>query len=467
MSALQRSVGSVFRPIALVALAATAVVTVGLGTAATAAQGTRTTVPDAETLLPLKVLGGPVAASGRLLAITVTASHGLQLTAVNPSTSKVTWQHAYSASYMTLGQAFEPVAIGGVAIDLAPTGAPTNPTVEVKGIDLSTGDVAWTWNVKGTVSDAPVACVGEKDFCFSWAPSSAASHYGEGLVELSASSGSVLRVVRGSERELGANLYQTTAATATLIQIGTGGTLAWRKAASSIFGSSADNPNGGWNVDELGSVGIGSLGLASNSTTVDTSTYSTTGFLASSGRRLWRDQGTYNCVGSLEFLRPPVICRMSGSFKEATKPDSIPSFAHVKLTIEGFNQHTGAVTWSRRVANVQAIFSGTRLAFVDDKHIEIETTSGAYEVLDTASGSMHANSPGEVFWCESLPILDVTAPAGSAANIRVGTYQYFGCSAKGSKVAGLPRTQPSAVGVRLAGRFFWSTSKGIEGIPTS
>ena len=123
---------------------------------------------------------------------------------------------------------------------------------------------------------------------------------------------------------------------------------------------------------------------------------------------------------------------MSGSFKEATKPDSIPSFAHVKLTIEGFNQHIGA-----------------------------------YEVLDTASGSMHANSPGEVFWCESLPILDVTAPAGSAANIRVGTYQYFGCSAKGSKVAGLPRTQPSAVGVRLAGRFFWSTSKGIEGIPTS
>ena len=355
------------RTVALVLAGAAA--TVGLSTAATAVERTRSSSRVTETLIPLRALGGPVAAGDRLLAINVTRTHTLQLTSVNPTTSKVTWQYPYSASYMTLGQAFEPVAIGGVAIDLAPTGAASNPAVVVKGIDMSSGHVAWTWNAKGTVTDAPVPCVNRRDFCFSWAPSSATSHYHGGLVELSASSGAVLRVVPGSERELGTNLYQTTAPTPTVIQIGPGGKLAWRKTTASIFGTTADDPNSGWNLDEAGSIGVGSLGLASSSSTVDTSKYSTTGFLTSSGRRLWSDRGLYNCLGSVEFLHPPVICKASGSIKRSTTPHKLPSFAHVKITLEGYNSHTGAITLSRSVRNVQAIFTVTKLAFLDDRRI--------------------------------------------------------------------------------------------------
>lgn len=248
----------------------------------------------------------------------------------------------------------------------------------------------------------------------------------------------------------------------TLLQIGKQGQLLWQEQTSSVFGPANDNPDSGWDIDNFDAVNVGSLGPATvPKTSYDIGTATTTGFAAATGRPIWTDQGLYNCEGPLEIFTKPTICRFSGTVTRSSTGKV--SATDVTVTLEGFNTQTGRVSWSQPDQNVVPLLGVTgKVPFLDGDHIVIEQ-GGADVVLDLATGQVSHVTSGEVFWCATIPLVQVLAPTGSGfPNERAGMDQFFGCNAAGLSVSGHPANQPSIVGLSVGGKFFWPTPHGVE-----
>jgi hypothetical protein len=409
----------------------------------------------------LHLVGGPVASDGRLLVINVTASRSLELSAIDPATETVVWQRPFSASGITPGEPFPPSAFGDIAIDFSPTPDATSVTGQILGIDIATGAVAWTYSGSGVTGDAPVACGGPNTFCLSWA-----SGITQGLIEVDATNGSLLRTIPNVERDLGTNLYQGNETNPTLIQIGRQGQMLWQASASSAFGTVNDNPDSGWDVDPFGSLDVGSLGPAVvPQTSIDFSSATTSGFAIATGRPVWTDAGLYNCSGSLEIFSTPTLCRVEGTVTRTSSGGV--STAGVTVTLEGFDTQTGKVTWSQPDQNLTGLIGTGALPFEDGYHIVIKQR-GTDLILDLATGEVRPVSSGLVFWCATTPTVQVLAPAGSGyPNERSATDQFFGCNAAGAAVSTDPADQPPLVGVILGGKFFWPTPHGLQVAPAA
>jgi hypothetical protein len=276
------------------------------------------------------------------------------------------------------------------------------------------------------------------------------------LIEVNAQTGELVRTVPNVQRDLGGPVYQTTDAGTTLLQLGSDGQVLWTKPAQAIFGPVSDNANYGWDIDQFGGLNVGTLGVSPQGQAYNFGEETTSAFAASSGETKWTDPGMYNCEGPFEGFSHPVICDISGIVNgNASHP-----YAGVTMKIEGFDLSSGKVTWSRSVGDPAAIIGGN-IPFIDGSHIVIKTSS-SYSVLDLATGSL-APVRNQVFWCTSSPTEKVTAPADSGyPNFRTGTTQFFGCNATGKRLSVLPVSQPSLVGVTLAGRFFWTSSNGLK-----
>jgi hypothetical protein len=413
--------------------------------------------------IPMHILSGPVVSKGRLILITINSSKHLDLTAVNPSTNAVAWQMPFSASVITLGQPFEPVAVDGVAIDLYPKGAKNAAQVSIRGIDVATGKLVWTSSVHGVVSDAPVSCNRDTAVCFSWAQNDTSATARTGLVELSIKTGATIRTLSGSQRELGTSVYQADSSSSRIFGLGPNGKIEWRDTTASIFTPVADDSNNGWNLDRLGNVEVGSLGLSNEPSTIDLSRFTTAGINATTGLLLWRQPGMYNCMGAVEFLSAPVLCKWSGTVVKPTTETGKPSFKHVTLTLEGFNSRTGDISWSRRVLDYTAFADSEQsvIPFLDGTHLPVTLANGSLVDLNTATGATSA--VGTVFWCATYPVEGVIAPPNTSSepNLRIGAYQFSGCDANAKPATTWPTSTPSAVGVTTQGRFYWPTAKGL------
>jgi hypothetical protein len=124
------------------------------------------------------------------------------------------------------------------------------------------------------------------------------------------------------------------------------------------------------------------------------------------------------------------------------------------------------VTWSLAVADATAVVEDAPQPFLDGQHFAVETAARKWAVLDTSDGSTAPVAPGEIFWCEQLPGYRVTAPAGASQNGQRGSVAvFYGCSAQGVPVKGLPSTRPPAVGVDDDGLFVWLTPTGLRATP--
>ena len=405
----------------------------------------------------LRLVGGPVASDGRLLVINVAASRLLQLSAINPVTETVVWQRPYSASGVTPGEPFPPLAFGDIAIDLTPIGGARSANVQVLGVDVATGAVVWTYRETGETGDAPVVCAGPQTFCLSWGSEST-----EGIIEVDATNGSLLRVVPNVERNLGENIYQANVTAPTLLQIGNRGQLLWQEPAESIFGVTNYNPDSGWDIDPLGSLDVGSVGPAVvPKTTYDIGTATTTGFTIATGQPVWTDPGLYNCEGPLEIFSTPTICRFTGTITMTSSGGTRETGVTVRL--EGFDTQTGRVTWSQADQNITPLVGPTgAIPFLDGNHIVIKQ-GGTDVVLDLATGGTRPVASGAVFWCATIPTVQVLAPTVTGfPNERAGTDQFFGCNAAGVAVSGHPSDEPPIVGVFLDGKFFWPSPHGLE-----
>ncbi len=408
----------------------------------------------------LDILGGPVAAGGRAIVIDVTPDLHMELSAVDPANSRVAWQQPFSASAITPGEPFTPTVIDGVVIDLAPTGAPTDPAVSIEGLDATTGVVRWTYPETGIALDAPATCGGAGMACLSWESATSTS---SSLIELDATTGKLVRSIPNVERELGTDLYQTQSTTPTLVQLGSQGQVAWQRPAAAVFGPTNDVPDQGWNIDSIGSLDVGSLGSAPTGNVVDLGSSTTTGFSAATGTPTWTDPGLYNCMGPLEFLSTPVLCRFSGTEKAPSTPNGTPTFSGLGLQLNGFNPQTGAITWSQPDTNVEPMMGSGAIPFLDDDHIVVQQ-HGSSMVLDTKTGAVAPARAGQVFWCATTPAINVAVPAGSGyPGQRTATDRFSGCTADGTATTGShPANQPSAVGITVDGTFLWPGPHGLR-----
>ena len=420
---------------------------------------TTTPAPTGPPMGTLDILGGPVGASGRAIVIDVTSDLHMELSAVDPASSRVAWQQPFSASGITPGEPFTPTVIGNVVIDLAPTGAPSDPAVSIEGVDARTGVVRWTYATPGIALDAPVPCAGAGTVCLSWATATSTS---SSLIELNATTGALVRTVPDIERQLGTGVYQTGSTTPTLVQLGSQGQVVWQRATASIFGPTNDDPDQGWNIDRFGSLDVGSLGSAPTGNVENLGSSTTTGFSVATGAQRWTDPGLYNCMGPLEFLSTPVICRMSGTVTAPSTPNGPPALSGLALHIEGFDPQTGAVTWSQPDTNVPPMMGSGAIPFLDDDHIVVEQQGGSM-VLDTKTGTVTPVRTGQVFWCATTPTVNAAATAGTGSGQRTATDRFAGCTADGKATAGThPANQPSAVGVTVDGMFIWAGQHGLS-----
>jgi hypothetical protein len=345
-------------------------------------------------------------------------------------------------------------------IDLAPVGGATSAVTQVLGVDIATGEIAWTLSGTGATADPPDSCGPSETLCLSWETPGT-----QELIEVNATDGSLVKKIPDVRQNLGMNLYGGTGTPMTLMQIGSYGQLVWQKPLSAIFGTSNDDPANGWDIDKTGSLYVGSLGSQSETaTTVPVGSGTTTAFEVANGRTVWTDPGLYNCGGSLESFSTATICRFHGNVK---KTGSSFSTAGVSLVLEGFAPQTGKVKWSQPTESVAAFIGQGVIPFLDGNTIVMK--QGKSEVLvDLASGSVSPVRANEVFWCASTPTVNVTAPTGTGyPNQRAGSDLFYGCNSAGQAVPSDPDKFPGLVGFTLGGKFFWPSPSGLEGVEVS
>ncbi len=415
--------------------------------------------PSGVPMSSLRVLAGPVAASGRVLVVDVATSGYLELSAIDPATQQVAWQQPYSASDLAAGESFTPTAIGNVAIDLAPVGNPASGNVRIQGINVSTGKVVWTYKEQGTTSDAAAACASPGTFCLGWQSASV-----QGLIEVDAADGSLLRTIAGPIRALAKNLYQTSSTTPTVLQIGSAGQELWSKPTASIFGPVDNDPDNGWAADPHGPLNVGSFADATSpASTFVTGT--TTGFSIATGDPAWTTPGTYNCAGALEFLGSPVLCRFSGAVVKSANP--AVTFGSLSASISGFNLRTGKVLWTQSDQAGLSLMQIRPLPIADGRHLVIRQR-GVSRLLDVSTGTTVPVAAGRVLWCSTAPQITVAGiPTYQGTSTMTGANRYFGCTASGRAVSGRPANQPSVVGVTAGGKFFWLTPRGLAVAPAT
>jgi hypothetical protein len=417
----------------------------------------------------LHVVGGPIISDGVAVVLNVSPNRELEITGVDPSDGSVMWSHPFSASQITPGVGFSPLAIGNTVLVLSPADGSSNPEVTVEGVDAATGNAMWTVPQPLVLSDAPVECASGRYFCF---PAFATADT-TALVALDPSSGSVVGTVPGPLRNMGvaasggpndSDLWQTYASTPTFVQTSTTGQLAWTRTVSGLFGGTQFNPSDGWDFIVNGQLDIGSVGVAPVGKSQSLDGFRTVGISVSTGSVAWIVPGYFLCGGGLQFLTTDLVCRYTGTARVTGHTETM---AGVQLTLEGLNPASGAATWTKRVLDAQALSEGTNIAFSDGAHIVVRLLSGKRVVLDVQNGSVTAPSHDESFWCEEDPTYKVEAASAASANgIRESEPVFRPCSSSGQPVRNSPATSPSTVGVISAGMFIWPTPEGLQGTPS-
>lgn len=425
--------------------------------------------PSASAGASSRPIGQLVVAAGRVLTVEVTPAHTVRLAALDPATGRALWTLPYSTSATTPGVFPVPAVTDGIVVDLAPVAGAANPVVEIRGVDARTGAIRWTLPGRGLVVDYPSTCAGGPEICVAVSENPS----GATLLVLDALTGQVVRQVPGVERAMDeAGLYQTTARAATLEQLGAVGNLRWRRTIAALFGAGA-SPSGGWNFHQQGRIVLG--GVGTTTTGIDPSTgamgaggatenlarMASAGIDAATGTLVWRARGAYQCMGILEMLKTPVLCRFSGRLHYASRTSTAKPIG-VTLLLEGLNPRTGAVTWHTRVLDFRPFFGEGPLPFRDASHLVVRTPAGL-RVLDTTTGATSAVLPGTTFWCETLGSYDVVSYSGDYSHgHRASAPAFTGCTASGARVAAVPKSRPTTVGVRVSRRFVWLSPRGLR-----
>jgi outer membrane protein assembly factor BamB len=415
----------------------------------------------------LDVVGSPVAANGVVVLLNVTSRHQLELSAVNPSNGSTIWSHPFSVSGITPGVAFGPTVLDGTVLDLAPAQSSSDPTVTIKGVNVTTGRVRWS-DPDAILSDAPAVCPGDQEFCVAAFDSDTTNV----LVGIDPGTGRLDGAIRGPIRNMAVpqpgsttegGLWQTDASSPTLMQVSADGRAAWTRTVASLFGGNQYDPNYGWDFLIKGDLDVGSIANAPVGNVLPLDNFKTLGISEADGTVKWSASGYYDCGGGLQFLTSNVVCLFSGSARES---GTSVTMSGVAVTLRGLDIASGATTWSLPVLNAQALSLGTNVAFADGTHLVVRLRSGRQVVLDTESGKTAPIGANQVFWCEQNPMYPIKTATGSSVDgKRQGAPVFKVCSASGSTANGVPAAGPSTVGLHLDGMFVWASPNGLRAAP--
>ncbi|HEY1828477.1 MAG TPA: hypothetical protein VGF87_10670 [Acidimicrobiales bacterium] len=389
-----------------------------------------------------------------MIAVSGSAGHEQLVQAgINPTSGRVMWQHPYSMSDITAGVSPEPVAIGTTVIDLVPSGKPTNPIVNLEGVDATSGHVLWKAN-QFDISDDPSTCPGNKDFCIvGFNPDGTST-----LVQISPS-GHVGNFLNGPNRSFWTGLYETDAKTPTLEAVSSSAKAVWTKTVTSLFGPGYD-PDYGWEMAVVGNELVGTVAHTPTGKTENLAEEKTIGVNPLLGTTQWSLPGDYQCVGTLAFLDTQVVCQFQGTYTESDS--AAENVRQSSIVLAGFNPATGAVTWSQPVRNASGYQGTGSLPFLDATSMVVTLRSGARVVLNTQTGATSPVTKNELFWCVSLPSFDSGASKGVTSDGERSSGPVFsGCTATGKAAGQTPITTPDTVGAVVDGVFLWPTSHGL------
>jgi hypothetical protein len=412
----------------------------------------------------LHVVGTPFAADGAVLLLDVGTDHDLALAAVDPANGSVKWSVPYSPSGITPGVQFGPVVVQNVALELAPAGSTKDAGVDLKGIDVQTGKVAWSLPQPVEATDPPQACNHGHDFCLPvWDTQTTTA-----LVALDAVDGQPVFVVTGPYRNVSetapgnansGGLWQTSDSAPTFTWVDANGQRTWSQSVASVFGGSQYGPDNGYYFAYHGGLNVGSVGVDSTGDTTPLGESKTVGLRSADGVAVWSAPGSFMCGGALAFLATDLVCQYSGS----AHADGQTTTVSGGLVLRGLDPATGALTWSETVGQANALSNGQKVAFVDGTHLVVQSRSGKRMVLDTENGSLAPVTASQVFWCEQEPLYKVNASSdGSLHGERASAPVFATCSASGARVDSRPTSRPPTVGVRVGGFFVWPSTDGLH-----
>lgn len=411
----------------------------------------------------LHVVGGPVAAGGRVVVLVSAPDRSVWLEAVDARTGAVKWKLPEGFSGITAGVVTAPAVHDGIVLALVPAGARTSPLVRLEGVRVASGAIAWRGRAPVVVTDAPTSCpapLGPRGFCLVAASSPSTP---PGLVALSAPSGTVETTVPGIQRLMSTTpgLYQTSGRPSALVGVRTPGGTDWGQRVSALFGAGYD-PDYGWNFDLFGAVEAGSVGSAPvGRNTVALDTGKTVGLSSVAGKRLWTDRGVFECFG-VDELPGPWLCRLTGT-ATATASGKITVSADATLTLEGFDPASGDVRWRVPTGhNEIAAMLGGDVAVADANHLLVRSPQGRELLVDLRSGVTSTPAPGQVFWCAHANFFKINPPLGISAQ-RVGSPLYGPCDEARHAVTALPSNSVPAI-AQAAGMRVWASSSGLEAV---
>jgi hypothetical protein len=457
--------------VAKAAIAVTLVVAACVTGLVVTSGGSRSTSTTAWTNKSLHVVGTPVAGDGRVLLLSVTPKHDLQLAAVNPTSGSVKWTRAFSPSGITPGVQFGPVIVQNTVLDLEPAGNAKDPGVYLRGVDVQTGRVAWSVPQPVEATDAPVACNNDHDFCVTvWDTQTTTA-----LVAIDAIDGQPVFSVEGPARNVSqaapgvsnsGGIWQTSDSTPTFTWVGANGNKTWSQSVATLFGGSQYGPDNGYDLVLQGALNVGSVGVAPNGSTTPLGESKTLGIRSADGSVAWSVPGLFLCGGSLQFLSDDVVCQFSGTEQSSGRTETVSG----GMVLRGLDPATGALTWSRSIADPTDLILGQNIAFSDGTHFVVRQANGTRVILDTENGSLAPVASSQIFWCEQTPLYKVNASAdGSANGQRASAPVFATCTASGARTNARPPTRASAVGVKTGSYFVWPSTDGLHGdqVPSS
>jgi hypothetical protein len=437
------------------AIAATAALTTLTGSLGAGAAGR--SVADKISITPMHVVGGPTAAVGTAVVITVGSSHNLHLEGIVPDTGAVRWSRTYSESATDGGIAPYPEVLDNVVIDMQPAHEPGNPLVNIVGINATTGAVAWRGPQDLLVGDSPSSCEQQTNFCITgYNPDDSSS-----LAILDPVSGRALGVVNGPVNAIDRDLYQTTAKTTTIEALGANGKIAWSKTLNQLYGGPGYDTTNGWDFTSFKTTEVGTAGANDQAHSDGLSDAKTIGFSLATGQALWTLPGAFQCFGSLGIENPPFNCVFSGRLVHPNQTSFNISYKGLSLNLQGFDPATGKVTWSVPVRNVDALGNGTT-PFLDDSHIVVQQENGKTVLLDTSNGTTASVGAHRVLWCAISGQFKVNEPKVlNPSRERADGGVDFPCTANGAHATGLPTSSPDSVGPTVDGVFLWPAPGGL------
>jgi hypothetical protein len=416
----------------------------------------------------MHVVGGPVAASGRVLVIVSAPDHSVWLEAIRPANGAVAWKVRYGFSAITAAAAANPLAAAGIAFALVPV-SPASSIVQLEGIRIATGKAVWHGPAVAIVTDIPTACPGEAGnayFCLTVVTSATRTN----LVVLSARDGKVLAsvpdVTRLMSDPIAPALYEWAGKQPALLQITFPGGLRWKVPFSRLFGADHD-PDFGWDFTQVGGIGVGSLGQVIPGVTAKTKVldaplggYETAGFSETTGKLLWRRPGLFQCGDALG-LPTAFLCVLSGSAIETAAEGFTPTKGST-LTIEGLDLATGAITWRHRVGDIGQFVQGD-VALADDDHVVVHV-GARLRVLDLATGALAKPAAGQVFWCGQANSFVLAPPTGLSDLYRQGQTLFAPCSASMHPLSPASlQSAPSVAATTIDGMAVWAGGGGLSG----